>query len=131
MIGVAKVLGAVLLAGTVHGQAPADLTLSIRDGAGAHGPVLGTASLTCAPSGGTHPQAASACRTLERAAGRFDRIRGRDGVCTMIYRQVTAVAYGSWDGRPVRFEKTYDNTCRLKNALAPVYDFGAGENAQA
>lgn len=133
MIGAAKVLSTVLLAGTVHGHvpAPAELTLSIRDGAGAHGPVIGSTTLTCAPRGGAHPNAAAACRALDHTGGRFDRLRGRNGVCTMIYRQVTAVAYGHWGARPVRFVRTYDNTCRLKSALAPVYDFSAGPNAQA
>lgn len=125
MIGVANVLSAVLLAGTVHGQVPAyaELNLSIRDGAGAHGPVLGTASLTCRPGGGSHPHPAAACRALGHAGGRPDRLPGRKSICTMVYRQVTAVADGHWGGRPVRFVKTYDNTCRLKGALAPVYDF--------
>ena len=133
MIGVAKVLSAVLLAGTVHGHAPArtELTLSIRDGAGAYGPVVGRTTLTCAPQGGAHPEAAAACRALDAAGGDLNRLRGRKGVCTMIYRQVTAVAYGHRGARPVRFTKTYDNACRLKSALAPVYDFTAGPAAQA
>ena len=126
-------LGTVLLAGAVHGPvlAPAGLTLSIHDGAGAHGPVLGSASLNCHPSGGSHPHAAGACRALTGAGGRFGRLRGHDRICTMIYRPVTAVAYGHWGARPVRFVKTYDNTCRLQGALAPVYDLRTGPEAAA
>lgn len=133
MIGVAKVLSTVLLAGTVHGAAPAqtELTLSIRDGAGAYGPVIGRTTLTCTPAGGAHPSAAAACRALDDAHGDLGHLRGRKGVCTMIYREVTAVAYGHWGTRPVRFTKTYDNTCRLKAALAPVYDFTTGPDAAA
>lgn len=138
MSRVVKVLGAAVLAGStalaagapasadilpVHLLGHADLALSIRDGAGAHGPVLKKVYLTCRPSGGSHPHPAKACRALAHVDGRFEKLRGKPGICTLIYHPVTAVAYGHWGTRTVRYVQTYDNTCRLKNALAPVYDF--------
>lgn len=126
MIGVANVLSAVMLAGTLHSPAvPAygELALAVHQGQSAYGAVVRTASLTCHPTGGTHPHAAGACAALDRAGGEPGLLSGQSGICPMIYSPVTAVAYGHWGMRPVRFEKTYTNGCYLQHALTPVYDF--------
>lgn len=124
MIGVANALGAVLLAGTLHVPAAyGELALSVHQGETAYGTVVRAASLACHPGGGSHPDGAAACAALDRADGRPELVPGRNGVCPMIYHPVTAVAYGHWGARPVRFVKTYTNDCVLEHALTPVYDF--------
>ena len=110
---------AAVRAGTAH----AVLTLSVRDGAGPSAPVIAATELTCRPDGGSHPGAAAACRALADVHGHLDRLPGDPGICPMIYRQATAVAYGHWGARTVHFTKTFSNTCRLHQALTPVYDF--------
>lgn len=107
-------------AGPIGGAA---LSLSVHDGKDAHGPVLGSASLTCFPTGGSHPHGAAACRALTAAGGWFERLKGRTGVCPMIYRPVIAVGEGHWGLRTVHFSKVYSNACALGNGLWPVFEF--------
>lgn len=138
MIGVAHVLSMVALAGALHGPAApvepagpdgltgpawAELTLSIHQGQSASGTNLGTVTLTCHPSGGTHPEAATACAALDRAGGQVGRLPGSNGICPMIYQPATAVATGHWGFTPQKFVQTYTNLCDLRNSLSPVYDF--------
>ncbi|MDR7301195.1 SSI family serine proteinase inhibitor [Haloactinomyces albus] len=81
--------------------------------------------LTCGPAGGTHPKAASACENLDRAGGKFSGLRaGRDNaMCPLVYRPVTVTATGTWEGTPVKHEKTYSNACVLTAHTGPVFDF--------
>jgi len=129
MIGVANIVSAAMLAGTLHAPAQpawpavAQLSLSVHQGQSPGGESIGAATLTCHPGGGSHPSPAAACAALDRAGGQPELVTGRNGVCPMIYNPVTAVAYGHWGPRPVRFEKTYSNSCVLKDELTPVYDF--------
>jgi len=86
----------------------------------------GTYELECAPSGGTHPEAADACARLDElsADGRDPFAPSPSGVqCTMQYGgPATAHITGTWHGRPV--DATYKRTdgCEMSRwqGLVPV-----------
>ncbi|NGN68667.1 protease inhibitor [Streptomyces sp. A7024] len=79
--------------------------------------------LNC-PSGiGNHPAGPHACAALERAAGDPDRLAPEPRPCSREYDPVTATAYGTWQGRAVRWERTYANSCELDVRTGPVFRF--------
>lgn len=148
MIAIAHALSAAMLTGTLHApvpmEAPAPLDVpAVGDVVGGPTGTAGRtpghlglgyygadgsgrgheAALSCDPDGGAHPAPAAACAALDRAGGDFTQIAGRNGMCPMIYKPVTAIALGDWGGNRVRFKQTYANLCVLRNELAPVYDF--------
>ncbi len=81
--------------------------------------------LTCAPVGGTHPDAGSACSALTAAGGDFRAIDTGSGntACPMVYSPVTVGAGGTWQGASVVYEQTFENACMLKAATGAVFRF--------
>ncbi|MEU7002139.1 SSI family serine proteinase inhibitor [Nonomuraea sp. NPDC046570] len=74
--------------------------------------------------GSRHPQPVAACADLVRANGEPGRMRIRPQVmCTMQYQPITATATGVWDGRLVRFERTYGNECAMRVEGGAVFAF--------
>lgn len=86
-------------------------------------PAAKTVVLRCKPPRGAHPHAAQACRDLTRAGGDLDALPDSGGICTAIYAPVTATAAGRWGTRPVKWSKTFANTCRMKHSTARVFTF--------
>lgn len=87
-------------------------------------PVARHALLACDPPRGTHPDAAGACAALIPVRGNPAALTPLpDVVCTMQYDPVTVTAAGTWDGRFIRFERTYGNACSLYAATGPVFAF--------
>ncbi|GAA0402527.1 hypothetical protein Acor_67900 [Acrocarpospora corrugata] len=83
-----------------------------------------TATLTCAPDGGTHPNPAAACARLAPALGNPASIQPKQGVmCIALYDPVTATATGVWFGRPISYTRTFTNTCWLSVATWEVFAF--------
>ncbi|WP_037671667.1 subtilase-type protease inhibitor [Streptomyces griseus] len=76
--------------------------------------------LLCDPPQG-HPRAADACAQLRRAGGDIGRIPAKDAICTMQYAPVTVHARGTWDGRPVAYERTFSNGCVLAARTGSVF----------
>ncbi|NUW45108.1 serine protease [Nonomuraea rhodomycinica] len=65
-----------------------------------------------------------ACVALERAGGDPARLPSRtDAVCTMEYNPVRVSALGVWGGRPVRYERTFSNSCQMQAAMGPLSQF--------
>jgi hypothetical protein len=81
------------------------------------------ATLTCNPTGGSHSAAAAACTALAAVHGDIARIPAEQAACTMQYTPVTAVAYGHWRGRYVKYRQTFANGCVLKVNTGPVFSF--------
>ncbi|MFR9729555.1 SSI family serine proteinase inhibitor [Saccharopolyspora sp. MS10] len=84
-----------------------------------------TVSLRCEPTGGTHPKAQAACASLLAAAGNFDLV-GQEHAgapCPLVLRPVVATAHGTWQGRPVKFQKEFGNDCVAATNAGPVFDF--------
>ncbi|MER5888252.1 SSI family serine proteinase inhibitor [Streptomyces sp. NPDC001941] len=122
--------GALLAPGATVAQAreqaprayPGDwMYVAVIQGEEALGNVNG-ALLRCPDGKGGHPHAKEACKELKAAEGDITRIKPRDGVCPMIYRPVTAMAYGVWNGRRAVFAKTFPNECVMKTATRSVFD---------
>lgn len=101
----------------------ASLTLMVHQGANTAAPAT-SVTLTCDPDGGSDPNAAKACAALRAVNGDFTRLPDRHRLCMMIYRPVTAHAYGTWHGRPVSYQKTFGNDCQLHTATDPVFQYG-------
>jgi hypothetical protein len=78
----------------------------------AAGAPIRTATLTCAPVGGTHKSAAEACATLAAANGNPADIIPADIMCTMEYAPVKVKVVGRWDKKSVRYTETFSNNCR-------------------
>jgi len=86
-----------------------------------------TATLTCQPPGGTHPRAAASCRAITQAGGDLTQLSGLpDQVCTDQYEPVTAMAVGSWKGRPIFYLRTFGNDCEMDRATFPVFALTRG-----
>ncbi|GAA3034321.1 SSI family serine proteinase inhibitor [Streptosporangium longisporum] len=81
------------------------------------------ARLGCAPIYGTHPRAADACGVLSRAQGDPALIRLPWRGCPQYYDAVTATATGLWNGRQIRYSRTFSNRCELYAATGPVFAF--------
>ena len=84
-----------------------------------------TVELECDPAGGTHPNPKDACDELLLAQGDFDALAYQQELtnCTMEYRPVIAVAYGTWRGEPVFWEHEFGNHCTLRTATGTVFQF--------
>jgi hypothetical protein len=80
-------------------------------------------TLTCRPTGGSHPRADQACARLIRSGGAIDRRPAPGTVCTLIYAPVIAEARGTWRGRTVRFRREYDNGCVLGSRTGAIFKF--------
>jgi hypothetical protein len=95
------------------------LSLSVR---AATAPKIVT--LTCDPAGGTHPHAADACTELGKAGGDFDKLPPTPNqMCPHIVQPVTASAEGTYRGKPVGWSQTFNNTCEMNRATAPLFQF--------
>jgi hypothetical protein len=87
-------------------------------------------TLRCAPAGGTHPQAASACRKLGTMSNPFAPIP-KDAVCTEVYGgPQVALVIGTFRGRTTWIQLANRNGCEIArfkrlSFLVPGYT-GAG-----
>jgi hypothetical protein len=90
------------------------------------GPQQGTGhsvTLTCAPDGGTHPAAKDACAALTAAGGDIGKVTPAQEMCPHLVRPVTATATGTYQGHPVSWSKTFNNTCEMQRATHPLFEF--------
>ncbi|EIE98400.1 subtilisin inhibitor-like protein [Saccharomonospora glauca K62] len=111
---------AALCTGSPDAATPASsLVLSLTDAGGNTTSV----ELMCDPAQGTHPQADTACRALERADGDFTRLPAKDQACTMIHSPVLAEARGNWYDTPVDFSTEYPNACFADAQSGGVFSF--------
>ena len=86
-------------------------------------PQASVTTLTCEPSGGTHPEADSACDALIGADGDFAQLPVESRACTLQYAPVTVHASGTWRGEPVHFQHTYANRCAAASETGGVFSF--------
>ncbi|WP_377267252.1 subtilase-type protease inhibitor [Peterkaempfera sp. SMS 1(5)a] len=108
----------------LDGDPGSRLELTLHSGEEVSGRVLASVVLECDPDGGSHPDPAAACGALRRSGGDFRALRARQGVmCPMIYAPVTAEATGQWDGRPVRWVRSYANRCAAAAESGGVFGF--------
>ncbi|MEH0845400.1 SSI family serine proteinase inhibitor [Micromonospora sp. CPCC 205711] len=118
--GTALLPGAAEAAPRPGPETPSVLVLRMdRPAAGEHRSAL----LICGPTGGTHPDAATACRTVARVDGDLDALGTDQGPCLLEYAPVTVHAWGFWQDRPVAWSKTYDNRCRMLRGTGALFAF--------
>ena len=79
-------------------------------------------TLSCDPPGGAHPQAAQACATLAEVSGP-GRIKPASTMCTMEYAPVTARITGVWQGRRMKWSRTYPNHCEMTRSTGMLFAF--------
>ncbi|MEV6906505.1 SSI family serine proteinase inhibitor [Amycolatopsis sp. NPDC051071] len=84
---------------------------------------VGIVSLSCQPTGGSHPKSDSACENLSKVDGNFDRLRGEPRACTLEYAPVDVSAVGKWRGEPVTYRTSYPNRCVADTESAGVFTF--------
>lgn len=90
---------------------------------------LGTAksvTLTCLPTGGTHPAAESACADLVAARGDISRIPPVPGpiICPPVYIPYKLTAVGRWGWRPINHSREAGNDCDARAAAGGnLFDF--------
>ncbi|GGQ01816.1 SSI family serine proteinase inhibitor [Streptosporangium pseudovulgare] len=83
-----------------------------------------SALLVCDPPRGSHPHGAQACAQLGVVNGEFTALKPLQGVaCTMQYDPVTVTASGIWDGRTVRYQHTFGNSCVMRSTTGSVFAF--------
>ncbi|WP_432135792.1 MULTISPECIES: SSI family serine proteinase inhibitor [unclassified Streptomyces] len=117
----------LLTAAPAHARATADagllddwLQLSVTKGTPRSSDTRGTLLLCDPPQG--HSRATEACAQLTEAEGDLSALRpDEDAVCALVYAPVTVRAEGSWHGRPVRYEETFANTCRMAATTGAVF----------
>ena len=97
----------------------AELTLSYLAEAG-HAAAV---KLTCRPPGGGHPDAVTACTTLERAGADPGRITPAGTMCIMLYAPVTAEITGRWRGMTMKWTHRYGNSCEMRRATGVLFHF--------
>ncbi|MFE5096436.1 SSI family serine proteinase inhibitor [Streptomyces sp. NPDC056638] len=127
----AAVAAAVLLALTVAVPAAADesnapvpdrgLLLTVS---GSEDTWIRGVALFCPPAPDAHhPHAAAACAAIDRAEGDLDALPGSPRLCIEGYDPVTATATGTWDGRPVSWQRTFPDACVMDAVTGPVFRF--------
>ncbi|MFW6640202.1 SSI family serine proteinase inhibitor [Nocardiopsis algeriensis] len=89
-------------------------TLARVDGSGERREV----TLDCVTARGTHPRAGEACDAIAES-GSISGVTAESGAfCTMEHAPVTARAEGAEE-----YEETFGNSCVLRSAKGPVFDF--------
>ncbi|CAM5554551.1 hypothetical protein GCM10010329_25630 [Streptomyces spiroverticillatus] len=98
--------------------------VAVVEGEGVMGDVQGTL-LKCPPAKGAgHKNAAAACKQLAAVDGDIAKMKRADVACPMIYKPVTAMAYGMWDGRRMVFAKNFPNACVMGASTGSVFTMG-------
>jgi hypothetical protein len=85
-------------------------------------------TLTCGPTGGTHPAAEAACQHLDRAAEEGEDLFAptpSDQVCAQVFSgPQQATVKGTFRGEPVDASYARNNACETQrwDAMGPVID---------
>ncbi|WP_062357259.1 SSI family serine proteinase inhibitor [Herbidospora yilanensis] len=99
-------VGALILTMTVDGGAPT------------------AAKLFCDPDGGTHTTPTQACDLLRPVRGDLGRLtHGPGQICTKEYLPHRVTAVGVWEGKPIRYARTFGNRCEMIAATGAVFTF--------
>ncbi|MFH9953726.1 SSI family serine proteinase inhibitor [Streptomyces roseolus] len=126
----AAALAALTLAGTATAAAPSPtedahvwlaVTRTTTDGIS----YTGNLWLDCPGiQGAGHPHRESACTDLDAADGDLDALPGQDtAVCSNDVVRVVATAHGTYEGRSVHWERTYESECGLILATGRLFAF--------
>lgn len=80
-----------------------------------------TVWLHCAPLGGTHPDAKTACRQLQQVKGKPSQLNvSPNAACTREIQPHAVVVVGRWYETRVHWAKVFANGCQVKAATGAV-----------
>lgn len=96
----------------------ATFTLSITSVA--TGKPIASATLTCGPEGGSHPDPAAACKQLSLVDGEIEAIPEDPGPCTLEFNPVVVTASGTWNGESRHYKQEFSNRCSAVRATGGV-----------
>jgi hypothetical protein len=114
---------------TTGASATTNLTVVIDPGTGK----TTTWTLTCDPTGGTHPDPSAACAALTAKGKTALPPVAKDVMCTQIYGgPQTAKITGTWSGKPVNASFKRSNGCEISRwkdlqGLLPVVSAGLAQ----
>ncbi|MFE0101939.1 SSI family serine proteinase inhibitor [Streptomyces sp. NPDC059009] len=77
--------------------------------------------LRCPPRGDHAAGDEAACAALKKAKGDIGKAAPLNIACPMIYKPVTAVAYGVWNGRRQVFAQNFPNSCVMKDRTGGIF----------
>ncbi|WP_158884455.1 SSI family serine proteinase inhibitor [Amycolatopsis anabasis] len=81
-------------------------------------------TLTCQPTGGSHPLSELACAELAKVNGDITSLEvDRQRPCYLIYAPLYVTAYGYWKGQPVQYQEKFPNDCVLDAIKGAVFKF--------
>lgn len=81
-------------------------------------------TLTCEPTGGTHPDADAACTDLIAADGDIARIPQAPAGCAGVWLPVIDSADGFWNGRHIHYSQEFSNAgCGKVQTGGHVFNF--------
>lgn len=90
----------------------------------ASGEPIASASLSCPPDGGSHPNPAAACEQLSKVDGRIEGIPENSGPCTLEFNPVIVAASGTWNGEPRYYKQEFSNRCvAVRTTGGVIFDF--------
>lgn len=90
----------------------------------ASGEPIASASLSCPPDGGSHPNPAAACEQLSKVDGRIEGIPEDSGPCTLEFNPVILAASGTWNGEPRYYKQEFSNRCvAVRTTGGVIFDF--------
>ncbi|MFG3258155.1 SSI family serine proteinase inhibitor [Streptomyces sp. NPDC048172] len=108
---------------TAEARSVGRFLITLHEGAGTGGKVIGSARLNCLPTtGSTHPRPAQACRMMERAGGQFSMLPAQKAVCPTVHKPVTVVAKGYWKSTARLYAQIYPNTCEASARSSGVFN---------
>ncbi|WP_063765686.1 SSI family serine proteinase inhibitor [Herbidospora cretacea] len=82
------------------------------------------ATLFCDPDGGTHTTPKQACDLLRSIGGDLGKLVHNPGViCTKEYLPHRVTAFGTWEGKPVRYTRTFGNRCEMIAVTGALFNF--------
>ncbi len=90
----------------------------------ASGEPIASASLSCPPDGGSHPNPAGACEQLSKVDGRIEGIPEDSGPCTLEFNPVILAASGTWNGEPRYYKQEFSNRCvAVRTTGGVIFEF--------
>jgi hypothetical protein len=103
-------------------QGPSVLVMTVTPASLVSG-ISRSAVLECGPlPGGDHPSPAASCATLQTDGLDFTAKPTLQVMCPDLVQPVTVTATGVWNGTPVDYRHTYNNSCLMRRSTGELFD---------
>ncbi|TDD16296.1 SSI family serine proteinase inhibitor [Nonomuraea diastatica] len=119
--GTIALCGALLAGASSPAVAARDPKVQLKIVNSVKGGATKTAWLHCAPTGGSHPDARTACRQLRQVGGDPAKLNvSPNTACTKEFQPRVIGVVGRWHGKTVKWGKVFANGCQAKAATGAV-----------